>query len=108
MAGKTDKTKPVQVRIPNKEFYAIEEYARKNGMNRSQAIVSLLRKALDDTSEPATKADLVALAATLEKAIQNQPIAVQEAKEPEALPVPEEPRAEYRKTWFGLYRRIGD
>lgn len=104
MAGISNKTVQASVRIPNKELVLIDAYANDNEITRSQAILSLIRKGLDKTeSEPATKADLVAFAATIERAIASQPIAIQENPAPIALPESEEQR--YEKTIFGLYRR---
>lgn len=103
MAGQSKKTQSISIRLPNKEIVLIDAYADDNDLNRSQAILSLIRKGLDKSeSEPATKADLVAFAAIIEKAIASQPITIQESPTTPSLPEPEE---EYERTWFGLYRK---
>lgn len=103
MSGQSKKTQSISIRLPNKEIVLIDAYADENDLNRSQAILSLIRKGLEKSeSEPVTKSDLVALAATIEKAIASQPIAIQEAPTTPALP---EPEAQFEKTIFGLYRR---
>lgn len=92
MAGKTSKTKPLNVRIPNKEYFLIEDYAKRTELNRSQAVLSLIRKGLElSKDKPATSEEITALRAELQssfqamaRALENQPIAVQEA-----LPAPE-------------------
>lgn len=97
MAGQSDKTKEVKLRMPNKEFYLVESYAAEHGMNRSQAIVALVRKGLEREGETsATSADIALLRHDLEasfaavaEAIKSQPIAVQEAAPPPALPDPD-------------------
>lgn len=100
MADSSTKTKTVSIRLPNKELGQVDAYALANGLNRSQAILEILRKGLDDgkagdvaaTKLEAVMAKLDALAASqaahatlLADAIKNQPIAVQQQE----LPAPE-------------------
>lgn len=100
MADSSTKTKTVSIRLPNKELGQVDAYALANGLNRSQAILEILRRGLDDgkagdiaaTKLEAVMAKLDALAASqaahatlLADAIKNQPIAVQQQE----LPAPE-------------------
>lgn len=100
MADSSTKTKTVSIRLPNKELGQVDAYALANGLNRSQAILEILRKGLDDgragdvaaTKLETVMAKLDALAANqaahatlLADAIKNQPIAVQQQE----LPAPE-------------------
>lgn len=100
MADSSTKTKTVSIRLPNKELGQVDAYALANGLNRSRAILEILRKGLDDgkagdvaaTKLEAVMAKLDALAASqaahatlLADAIKNQPIAVQQQE----LPAPE-------------------
>lgn len=100
MADSSTKTKTVSIRLPNKELGQVDAYALANGLNRSQAILEILRKGLDDGGAgdvaaaklETVMAKLDALAASqaahatmLADAIKNQPIAVQQ----QALPAPE-------------------
>lgn len=100
MADSSTKTKTVSIRLPNKELGQVDAYALANGLNRSQAILEILRKGLDDggagdlaaTRLETVVAKLDALAASqaahaalLADAIKNQPIAVQQQE----LPAPE-------------------
>lgn len=100
MADSSTKTKTVSIRLPNKELGQVDAYALANGLNRSQAILEILRKGLDDgkagdvaaTKLETVMAKLDALAASqaahatlLADAIKNQPIAVQQQE----LPAPE-------------------
>lgn len=93
MADSSTKTKTVSIRLPNKELGQVDAYALANGLNRSQAILEILRKGLDDgkagdiaaTKLETVMAKLDALAASqaahatlLADAIKNQPIAVQQ------------------------------
>lgn len=100
MVDSSTKTKTVSIRLPNKELGQVDAYALANGLNRSQAILEILRRGLDDgkagdiaaTKLEAVMAKLDALAASqaahatlLADAIKNQPIAVQQQE----LPAPE-------------------
>ena len=100
MADSSTKTKTVSIRLPNKELGQVDAYALANGLNRSQAILEILRKGLGDGGAgdiAAAKLDtalakLDAIAASqaahatlLADAIKNQPIAVQQQE----LPAPE-------------------
>lgn len=100
MADSSTKTKTVSIRLPNKELGQVDAYALANGLNRSQAILEILRKGLDDGGAgdvaaakldtalaklDAIAASQAAHAALLADAIKNQPIAVQQ----QALPAPE-------------------
>lgn len=57
----------------------IDGVAAKKGMSRAAVVSEAVRRYVDDGDGPATKADILALAATLTKAIESQPIAVQQA-----------------------------
>lgn len=100
MADSSTKTKTVSIRLPNKELGQVDAYALANGLNRSQAILEILRKGLDDGGAgdiasakldtalaklDAIAASQAAHATMLADAIKNQPIAVQQ----QALPAPE-------------------
>lgn len=100
MADSSTKTKTVSIRLPNKELGQVDAYALANGLNRSQAILEILRKGLDDGGAgdiaaarldtvvaklDALAASQAAHAALLADAIKNQPIAVQQQE----LPAPE-------------------
>lgn len=100
MADSSTKTKTVSIRLPNKELGQVDAYALANGLNRSQAILEILRKGLDDGGAgdiaaarldtvvaklDALAASQAAHAALLTDAIKNQPIAVQQQE----LPAPE-------------------
>ena len=101
MSGQSKKTVQTSIRIPVKDMAAIDTYAAAHGLSRAQALLHFLRKGMAEESgeSPATKSDLVALAAAVERAIASQPIAVQV---PPALPEPEET---FERTIFGLYRK---
>lgn len=100
MADSSTKTKTVSIRLPNKELGQVDAYALANGLNRSQAILEILRKGLDDggvgdiaaarletvmAKLDAIAASQAAHATLLADAIKNQPIAVQQHE----LPAPE-------------------
>lgn len=100
MADSSTKTKTVSIRLPNKELGQVDAYALANGLNRSQAILEILRKGLDDGGAgdiaaarletvmaklDAIAASQAAHATLLADAIKNQPIAVQQQE----LPAPE-------------------
>lgn len=100
MADSSTKTKTVSIRLPNKELGQVDAYALANGLNRSQAILEILRKGLDDGGAgdiaaarldtvvaklDALAASQAAHAALLADAIKNQPIAVQQQE----LPAPD-------------------
>lgn len=88
MAGQSNKTKPISVRMPKKELAVIDTYAAGNDLTRAESILHFLRLGIKaETGEAAaTKSDLVAFAATLQKAIESQPIALQQNAP--ALPAP--------------------
>lgn len=88
MSGQTSKTKPITMRIPLKELSAVDSYAAANGVSRSAAIVHFIRSgiAAESGERPATRSDLVALAAQITKAIEEQPVHVQRVP---ALEAPE-------------------
>lgn len=100
MAGKSSKTKPVSVRVPNDLLAVLDGWAAKNGETRAAAVIHFIQAGIDaedGVSAPATRDDLAAIsakidaieanqklqAAALLEAVKNQPIAVQEQK---ALP----------------------
>ena len=94
------------MRIPNKELAVIDAYAVAHDLSRAQSMLHFIRQGIGaETGErPATKSDLVALATTIQKAIQTQPIAIQEAVAPQ-LPDAEQ---HYERIFFGLYRKKKD
>lgn len=107
MADSSTKTKTVSIRLPNKELGQVDAYALANGLNRSQAILEILRKGLDDGGAgdiaaarletvmaklDAIAASQAAHATLLADAIKNQPIAVQQQE----LPAPEVTDADVR------------
>lgn len=107
MADSSTKTKTVSIRLPNKELGQVDAYALAHDLNRSQAMLEILRRGLEPNAAPsAADAKLDAIAAKLDAvaaaqgelkaqqlaqstviadAIKNQPIAVQQ----QALPAPE-------------------
>ena len=107
MADSSTKTKTVSIRLPNKELGQVDDYALAHDLNRSQAMLEILRRGLEPDAAPsAADAKLDAIAAKLDAvaaaqgelkaqqlaqstviadAIKNQPIAVQQ----QALPAPE-------------------
>ncbi len=105
MADSSTKTKSVSIRLPNKVLGQVDAYALAHDLNRSQALLEILRKGLDAGSADPADAKLDAIAAKIDAiaasqdtadaasklavagildAIKNQPIAVQEA--PRELP----------------------
>ena len=100
MADSSTKTKTVSVRLPNKELGQIDAYALAHDLNRSQAMLAILRKGLEpDGADDAVSAKMDAIAARLDSiaaaqgelksqqlaqstvivdAIKSQPIAVQQ------------------------------
>lgn len=100
MADSSTKTKTVSIRLPNKELGQVDAYALARGLNRSQAMLEILRKGLaGEGGGDAMTARLDAISAKLDAmdaanrlaaagvmdAVKNQPIAVQQ----QALPAPE-------------------
>lgn len=79
MANKSTKTQHISLRIPLKELSVIDTYAAANDLSRAQAVLHFVRQgiAAETGEKPVTKSDLVALAATLTKAIESQPVNVQ-------------------------------
>lgn len=91
MADRSKTTQHISLRVPLKELSVIDTYAAAHDTSRAQAVLHFVRSgiAAETGDGPATKADLVALGATLTKAIQDQPIAVQQAAPTKALPDPD-------------------
>lgn len=108
MAGQSKKTIQTSIRMPIKEMSVIDTYAAAHDLSRAQAILHYLRKGIaEDTGEkPATRSDLVAFAATIEKAIASQPIAIQESPQPLSLPSPETEELEKVKKmgWWEFWK----
>ena len=101
MANRSTKTKTVSIRLPNKELGQVDAYALAHDLNRSQAVLEILRKGLAEEGEGgAVSAKLDALAAKLDAmdsanrlavagvldAVKSQPIAVQRQELPEPEP----------------------
>ena len=86
MADQSKTTKHVSIRMPLRELSVVDTYAAARGVSRAAAVLHYVRLGIAaDTGEtPATKADLAAFAATLTRAIEQQPIAVQQAQLPPA------------------------
>lgn len=93
MADSSTKTKTVSIRLPNKELGQVDAYALAHDLNRSQAMLEILRKGLEPDAAPsAADAKLDAIAAKLDAmdsanrlavagvldAVKSQPIAVQQ------------------------------
>lgn len=95
MANQSSRTKPITIRMPLKELAAVDSYAAANGISRSSALLHYVRVGLADESgeRPATRSDLVALAAQITKAIEDRPVQVQQ------VPAIDPPREE-RKPWW--------
>lgn len=123
MADSSTKTKTVSIRLPNKELGQVDAYALAHDLNRSQAMLEILRKGLgsDAASSSAADAKLDAIAAKLDgiasaqgelkaqqlaqatvivDAVKNQPIAVQQQL-PAAEPAGSEPRKGLLGRLFG-------
>ena len=100
MAGKSSKTKPVSVRVPNDLLAVLDGWAARGGTTRAAAVIHFIQAGIDaedGVSVPATKDDVAALAAKIDaidagqklqaaallEAVKNQPISVQEQR---ALP----------------------
>lgn len=90
MGNRSKKTTQVGLRLPNKELGMVDAFALKNDLNRSQALLSLLRLGLKRSDElPATRRDQELVSVKLEamssqqqaavallvESIKNQPIA---------------------------------
>lgn len=86
--------------MPLKELSAIDTYAAAHGISRAQALLHFVRQGIaTETGEaPVTKSDLVALAATLTKAIENQPVHIAQQQAP-AIEAPREEPGE-RRSWI--------
>lgn len=80
MGSQSRKTREIKLRIPIGIHSVIETYAAGHELNRTQAYLHFIEQGIKaETGEaPATKSDLVAFAASLEKTIKDQPIAIQE------------------------------
>lgn len=112
MANQISKDKQRLNLVIDKKLVALlDAEAVKKGISRTDAIVSILKEHFKDGSNDldvikakleALEAQQVASTTLLVEAIKKQPIAVQEAPSPAALPVPE---AVYERTIFGLYRK---
>lgn len=82
--------KKLQVWVDAGLLAQIDGIAARKGVTRAAVVADALTSYASGASDPpATKADLVALAATLTKAIRDQPIAVQQSAPAEALPEPD-------------------
>lgn len=90
MSDKSKSTQHISLRMPLKELSVVDTYAAANDLSRAQAVLHFVRQGIasDAGSTPATKSDLVAFAATLTKAIESQPIAVQQQAQAPQLPEP--------------------
>ncbi len=90
MAGQSSRTKQISMRVPVKELATVDTYAAAHDLSRAQAVLHFLRLgiAAEAGASPATKADLVAAVASLQRSIADQPIRVELPPAPE----PEERR----------------
>ena len=117
MANQISKEKQrLNLVIEKKLVAQLDAEAQRTGRSRSDVIVAAIREHLRIAPVPASAEAIDAVKTKLEaleaqqtasttllvEAIKSQPIAIQEAPQPAALPAPEE---EYEKTWFGLYRK---
>lgn len=86
MSDQSKTTKHVSIRMPLKELSVVDTYAAAHGVSRAAAVLHFIRLgiAADAGEAPATKSDLAAFAATVTRAIEQQPIAVQQAQLPPA------------------------
>ncbi|MDO4428935.1 MAG: hypothetical protein Q4B91_05480 [Atopobiaceae bacterium] len=84
MAEKSKNTQHISLRVPLKELSVIDIYAAANDLSRAQAVLHFVRQSIaaETGEKPVTKSDLVALAATLTKAIESQPVSVQLPPQP--------------------------
>lgn len=80
MSDQSKASKHISLRMPLKELSVVDTYAAAHGVSRAAAVLHFVRLgiAADAGETPATKADLAAMAATLSRAIEQQPIAVQQ------------------------------
>ena len=102
MANSSNKTQTVSIRLPNKELGQVDAYALAHDLNRSQALLAILRKGIEAdglgaASPESVKLDAIAAkldamdaanrlaAAGVLDAVKSQPIAVQR----QGLPDPE-------------------
>lgn len=87
MADKSKATQHISLRMPIKELSVVDTYAAANGVSRAQSVLHFVRQGIAaETGEmPATKSDLVAFAATIQKAIESQPVGIQSSPQPPAL-----------------------
>lgn len=81
----------------------IDTYAVANDLSRAQAVLRFVRQgiAAEAGEKPATKSDFVASAATLTKAIENQPASVQLPSQPQppALESSEQKKRPWWRFW---------
>lgn len=104
MAEKSKNTQHISMRVPLKELSVIDTYTAANDLSRAQAVLHFVRQgiAAETGEKPATKSDLVALAATLTKAIENQPVSVQLPPQPQ--PPALESSEQKKRPWWKIYK----
>lgn len=85
MAENSKKTQHISLRVPLKELSVIDTYAAANDLSRAQSVLHFVRQgiAAETGERPATKSDLITLAATLTRAIESQPVSVQLPAQPQ-------------------------
>lgn len=78
MANQTNPNKmKLQLWVDKSIVAQIDGVAARKGVSRAAVVTEAVKRYMDDGDRPATKADLVSLAAALTKAIENQPMQVQ-------------------------------
>lgn len=104
MAEKSKNTQHISLRVPLKELSVIDTYAAANDLSRAQAVLHFVRQgiAAETGEKPAMKSDLVALAATLTKAIENQPVSVQLPPQPQ--PPALESSEQKKRPWWKIFK----
>lgn len=107
MADKSKTTQHISLRMPLKELSVVDTYAAANGLSRAQSVLHFVRQgiAAETGEKPATKSDLVALAASITKAIESQPINVQLPPQPHPQPPSlESSEGKAERPWWRFWR----
>lgn len=86
MANQTNPNKAkLQLWVDKSFVVQLDGIAAKKGVSRAAVVMDAVRQYIDDGDKAATKSDLVAFAATLQKAIESQPVVVQKQGTPPLL-----------------------
>lgn len=107
MANQQNPTKvKLQLWVDKSLIAQIDGVAARKGVSRATVVTEAVRRYLDDGDRPATKSDLVALAATLTHAIESRPVEVQVQASPDAgaIEPPEQAKAPLWRRLLGRGR----